>query len=77
MILVSGVLLVCAHSGHNLVPMDKHGLSNPSCVIYENSRQVKIGENRLFKNEKELSRVNLRKDFWNCYYEQGKKLADS
>ena len=38
--LVSGVLLVCAHSGHNLVPMDKHGLSDPYCVIYENSRQV-------------------------------------
>ena len=38
--LVSGVLLVCAHSGHSLVPMDKHGLSDPYCVIYENSKQV-------------------------------------
>ena len=44
LISVSGVLLVCAHSGHNLVPMDKHGLSDPYCVIYENSRQVKIGK---------------------------------
>ena len=41
LISVSGVLLACAHSGHNLVPMDKHGLSDPYCVIYENSRQVK------------------------------------
>ena len=31
---------MCAHSGHSLVPMDKHGLSDPYCVIYENSRQV-------------------------------------
>lgn len=37
---VSGVLLVCAHSGQGLVPMDKHGLSDPYCVIYENRRQV-------------------------------------
>jgi len=39
--LVSGVLLVCTHSGHSLVPMDKHGLSDPYCVIYENSKQVR------------------------------------
>ena len=32
---------MCAHSGHSLVPMDKHGLSDPFCVIYENSRQVR------------------------------------
>ena len=31
---------MCAHSGHSLVPMDKHGLSDPYCVIYENSKQV-------------------------------------
>ena len=27
---------MCAHSGHSLVPMDNHGLSDPYCVIYEN-----------------------------------------
>lgn len=31
---------MCVHSGHSLVPMDKHGLSDPYCLIYENSRQV-------------------------------------
>ncbi|PFX19516.1 Synaptotagmin-4 [Stylophora pistillata] len=41
---VSGVLLVCVHSGRGLVPMDKHGLSDPYCVIYENGRQAKRGE---------------------------------
>lgn len=41
---VSGVLLACAHSGHNLVPMDKRGLSDPYCVIYENTKQAKHGE---------------------------------
>jgi len=41
---VSGVLLVCTHSGQKLVPMDKHGLSDPYCIIYKNSRQAKRGE---------------------------------
>ena len=38
---------MCAHSGHNLVPMDKHGLSDPYCNIYENCRQVKKLGNRI------------------------------
>ncbi|RMX44773.1 hypothetical protein pdam_00009176 [Pocillopora damicornis] len=41
---VSGVLLVCVHSGQGLVPMDKHGRSDSYCVIYENGRQAKRGE---------------------------------
>ncbi len=40
--LVAGVLCVCIHSAQNLLPMDKNGLSDPYCIVYENKREVNI-----------------------------------
>lgn len=38
---VAGVVCICIHSAQNLLPMDKNGLSDPYCIVYENRREVK------------------------------------
>jgi hypothetical protein len=39
---VAGVVCVCIHKAQNLLPMDKNGLSDPYCIVYENKREVNI-----------------------------------
>ncbi|XP_028393430.1 uncharacterized protein LOC114517807 [Dendronephthya gigantea] len=38
---VAGVMCVCIHSAQNLLPMDKNGLSDPYCIVYENKTEIK------------------------------------
>lgn len=40
-------------------------------------RQIQHSHIHHFKNEKKLSRVNFRKDFLDCYQDQGKTLINS